>query len=383
MFYGLLDLGKSFVGKSDDPDSLRKDEFWAVDNVSFDLKRGETLGIIGTNGSGKSTLLRLISGIYPPDKGEILLRGRVGSLIAIGAGFHPHMSGRENIFLNGTILGMTRGEILANFDSIVSFADIGKFLDAPVSSYSSGMKVRLGFSIAIHIKPEILLVDEVLSVGDFAFQKKSTEKIQELRKNTSTIFVSHSMRQIYRICDRALLIDGGRPVVVDRVEQVVSEYINRNIQDHSQRKDLIIHELIGLIRKVSVTFLNDQKAVADSFYFNSAMKIVLTVISSESFENVHCSISIVSPEGSIITVINSDGENFGIEAGTNNIVCLLDQIRLIPGSYYFKIKMSMKGGGVMLDIDSALIRILESAKANMPMVGFYRESAAWKVSTGN
>jgi lipopolysaccharide transport system ATP-binding protein len=182
---------------------LRKDEFWALDNISFNLKKGESLGIIGVNGSGKSTLLRLITGIFPPDMGRIAIRGKVGALIAVGAGFHPHMTGRENIYLNGTILGMTRKELNEKMDEIISFADIGDFLDAPVNTYSSGMRVRLGFAIAVHCEPDILLVDEILSVGDLAFRNKSMRKMAEFReKANALIFISHNLEQVRNLCSK-------------------------------------------------------------------------------------------------------------------------------------------------------------------------------------
>ncbi|MEM7827068.1 MAG: ATP-binding cassette domain-containing protein [Candidatus Aenigmatarchaeota archaeon] len=155
MFYGLVDLSKNLLGLKPNSTQLRKSEFWAVDDVSFDLKRGQILGLIGVNGSGKSTLLKLIAGIFPPDKGEIIVKGRIGSLISLGVGFHPHMSGRENIYLNGAILGMKFKEINSKIQSIIDFAELGDFIDAPVATYSSGMRVRLGFSIAIATKPDI------------------------------------------------------------------------------------------------------------------------------------------------------------------------------------------------------------------------------------
>ncbi|MBE9531297.1 MAG: ABC transporter ATP-binding protein, partial [Proteobacteria bacterium] len=172
MAYGIIDLSKNLVGIKPNTEELRRDEFWALDNMNFELKRGEVLGLIGLNGCGKTTLLRLLTGIFPPDKGEITIKGRVGALIAVGAGFHPHMTGRENIYLNGTILGMSAKELDACFDDIIEFAEIGDFIEAPVSTYSSGMRVRLGFAIAIHINPDILLIDEVLAVGDLNFSIK-------------------------------------------------------------------------------------------------------------------------------------------------------------------------------------------------------------------
>lgn len=210
MIYGMHDLSRSFLGMRRDSSQLRKDEFWALDDISFELKRGECLGLIGRNGCGKSTLLRLLTGIFPPDTGEIMLKGRVGGLIALGAGFHPHMTGRENIYLNGAILGLSQQEIKEKFDQIVDFAEIGEFLDAPVSTYSSGMKVRLGFSIASQVKPDILLIDEVLSVGDIGFKIKCLNAITNLVKNAAVIFVSHSMQQIMYIATKVMVLDKGQ-----------------------------------------------------------------------------------------------------------------------------------------------------------------------------
>lgn len=166
LLYGSTDVARAMVGFPQKDVNLRKGEFWALDDISFKLKRGESLGLIGANGCGKSTLLRLLTGIFPPDCGDIKIRGRMASLIAVGAGFHPHMSGADNIYLNGVLLGLSRQEIRAAFNEIVEFAEIGEFIHAPVSTYSSGMRVRLGFSIAVQSRPEILLVDEVMSVGD-------------------------------------------------------------------------------------------------------------------------------------------------------------------------------------------------------------------------
>jgi lipopolysaccharide transport system ATP-binding protein len=225
MFYGSVDLMKSLVGIRVNTEELRTGEFWALDNVNFEIKKGETFGVLGRNGSGKSTLLRILNGIFPPDTGQVTMRGRVGALIAVGAGFHPHMTGRENIYLNGVILGMKLKEIEEKLDMIVDFADIGDFIDAPVSTYSSGMTVRLGFSIAIHAEVEILLVDEVLAVGDVSFRRKSFEKILELqKKGVTTIFISHNLAQMEKICQRALLLDKGKQIYIGDVRSAIEEY---------------------------------------------------------------------------------------------------------------------------------------------------------------
>lgn len=227
MLYGTYDAIRDMSGISYDATQLRNKEFWALQDIHFELKRGETLGLIGQNGCGKTTLLRLLNGIFPPDKGKITINGRIGALIAVGAGFHPYMTGRENIFLNGTILGMSKVEIKRKFDEIVDFAQIGDFLDSPVATYSSGMTVRLGFSIAIHCDPDILLIDEVLAVGDVGYQMKCFEKINSILKNgVSVIFVSHSISNHERLCKEGILIEKGRQIYSGKLREVVKKYMN-------------------------------------------------------------------------------------------------------------------------------------------------------------
>jgi len=236
MFYGSVDVIKSMLGMNIETNTLRKDEFWAVDNVSFELKRRKSIGLIGVNGSGKSTLLRLLNGIYQPDKGRIELRGRIGALISVGAGFHPLMTGRENIYLNGAILGMSKTEIDKKFDEIVDFAEIGEFLDAPVKTYSSGMYVRLGFAIAVQAEPDILLVDEVLAVGDANFQKKCFDRILDIRKNgTSIIFVSHSVSAVERLCTECILMKHGKQIFWGNTRECVQRYFHEINQDNLLR----------------------------------------------------------------------------------------------------------------------------------------------------
>jgi lipopolysaccharide transport system ATP-binding protein len=227
MLYGMMDIGKNMLGLKSSSQELRKDEFWAVKDVSFEVKKGETLGIIGPNGSGKTTLLKMLNGIFWPDKGRITIKGRVGVLIAVGAGFHPMLTGRENIYVNGAILGMSKREIDKKFDSIVEFADIGDFLDTPVKHYSSGMFVRLGFAIAVHCEPDILLVDEVLAVGDVAFREKCLQRMNNIRKEGKTIiFVSHSLYQIEAICEKTIWLNYGQTKKIGKTRKVINEYLN-------------------------------------------------------------------------------------------------------------------------------------------------------------
>ena len=218
LWYGVKDIGKEIVGRrlgNHDKNDLRKDEFWAVDDVSFELKRGECLGLIGENGAGKSTLLKMLNGLIKPDRGRIEMRGRVGALIQLGAGFNPILTGRENVYINASVLGFTKSEIDKKFDAIVEFAEIGEFIDMPVQNYSSGMKVRLGFAVASQMEPDILLIDEVLAVGDMGFVIKCLNAINKIMKNAAVIFVSHSMPHISRICNKVIVMEEGRSVFND------------------------------------------------------------------------------------------------------------------------------------------------------------------------
>lgn len=208
LWYGVQDITSEVVGRKYDHE-LRPDEFWAVNDISFDLRRGECLGLIGPNGSGKSTLLKMLNGLIKPDRGRIEINGRVGALIELGTGFNPILTGRENIYVNGSVLGFSREEIAENVDNIIEFSEIGEFIDTPVQNYSSGMKVRLGFAVAAQMEPDILFIDEVLAVGDVGFRMKCFNRIFEISNNSAIILVSHSMPQVMRVASQLLLLSRG------------------------------------------------------------------------------------------------------------------------------------------------------------------------------
>jgi lipopolysaccharide transport system ATP-binding protein len=224
-------LGRMFPGSD-------LQEFWALRDVSFEVHRGEALGIIGCNGAGKSTILKLLSRVTTPTGGEIAINGKLSALIEVGSGFHPELTGRENIYLSGSILGMRRREITTKLASIVEFAGIPEFIDTPVKRYSSGMYVRLGFSIAAHLEPDILLLDEVLAVGDASFQSKCLERIQQLRNSGTTIvFISHDLTAVARLCDRVLLLDGGRVIAAGPARQIIELYSSAMTPSFQQTSD--------------------------------------------------------------------------------------------------------------------------------------------------
>jgi lipopolysaccharide transport system ATP-binding protein len=232
----------------------RGEEFWALHDVDFDVARGEVLGIIGRNGAGKSTLLKILSRITPPSTGTAELRGRVGSLLEVGTGFHPELTGRDNVFLNGALLGMRRREIGQKFDDIVGFAEVSRFIDTPVKRYSSGMYVRLAFAVAAHLEPEILIVDEVLAVGDAAFQRKCLDKMGDVANEGRTVlFVSHNMAAVKNLCHRAILLDGGTKIAEGSADTVAAQYlgaIERGAADNEVSEQEHLHGGPVYLRRV-------------------------------------------------------------------------------------------------------------------------------------
>jgi lipopolysaccharide transport system ATP-binding protein len=237
-FNSLRDLIPALTGRMFRQRELSKSdgrEFWALQDVSFEVKRGEAFGIIGPNGAGKSTMLKLLSRVMKPSRGSLHVQGRVSALIELAAGFHQDLTGRENIYLYGSILGMTKLEIRSKLDQIIAFSGIEEFIDTPVKHYSSGMQARLGFSVAAHVDPEALLVDEVLSVGDYLFQNKCVERMKEVIGSGATVlFVSHNLKTVAKFCDRCLLLERGRAVRIGPTEEVISSYLSRSGRVHAE-----------------------------------------------------------------------------------------------------------------------------------------------------
>src|SRR6267378_3760252 len=230
LYDSLRDLVPAVTGRlfrrSPPPSGLAEREFWALQDVSFDVRHGEALGIVGSNGAGKSTILKLLSRIMRPTRGAVEVDGRLSALIEVSAGFHPDLTGRENIFLHGAILGMSRAEIRRRFDAIVAFSGLAEFIDTPVKRYSSGMFARLGFSVAAHVEPDVLIVDEVLSVGDYVFQQKCVERMNTvLARGATIVFVSHNLRAVADLCTRSLLLDHGQVMAIGPTEQIVKRYL--------------------------------------------------------------------------------------------------------------------------------------------------------------
>ncbi|NOZ45318.1 MAG: ABC transporter ATP-binding protein [Chlorobi bacterium] len=263
-----------------------KDEFWALQDISFDVYPGESIGIIGRNGAGKSTLLKILSRITPPTKGEIIARGRIASLLEVGTGFHAELSGRENIFLNGSILGLTKQEIKSKFDEIVDFSGVEKFLDTPLKHYSSGMQLRLAFAVAAHLEPEILIIDEVLAVGDAEFQKKCLTKMGEVTSEGRTVlFVSHNMGAVKNLCPKSVLLNEGKIILEGKTNKVVESYLQSNsiIKDIKDRKD---RKGSGEIIIESIQLQDLNQKIVDSVFLGQSFQIVFNYKVKRNIDNL-------------------------------------------------------------------------------------------------
>lgn len=336
LWYGMQDLGNELRGRRHGGDGeLRPDEFWAVKDVSFELKRGECLGLIGRNGAGKTTLLRMLNGLIKPDRGRIEMRGRVGALIALGAGFNPILTGRENIYVNASVLGLRKKETEAKLEEIVEFSELNEFIDSPVQTYSSGMSVRLGFSIAaIIVRPEVLLLDEVLAVGDIGFTIKCLNTVRALSRDTAVIFVSHNMQYVSAFCTRVMVLDRGSVVIhsekpavgIDRyfglVEHVIAvsgsggaEVIGLHLMtdEADSREEPVIQQ--GTDATARLVFrIDDQYAGAT----------VILYIHDEAMAPLVC-----------VPILGSDHDLLHIPAGLHDLDISLGRIDLNAGKYSF------------------------------------------------
>lgn len=312
---------------------------WALKDVSFEVKPGEVIGIIGRNGAGKTTLLKLLSRIIKPTEGHAEIYGRVGSLLEVGTGFHPELTGRENIYLNGAILGMKKAEISRKFDQIVAFAEVEKFIDTPVKHYSSGMYVRLAFAVAAHLEPEILLIDEVLAVGDAAFQKKCLGKIGEVaREDRTVLFVSHNMGAVASLCPRAILLRDGR--VADRGDSqtVVGSYLESfELQARSCLRDRTDREGTGRVRLTSFRILNAECVPIEHVMSGQACTLELSYESDgqEPLRNVFFQVMVSSLFGQALFVCltRSSGGNFPEAPPAGRATCAIPGMPLSPGTY--------------------------------------------------
>ncbi|MEO1430461.1 MAG: ABC transporter ATP-binding protein [Cyanobacteria bacterium J06633_8] len=348
LFYGVQDIAAEVTGRKRNSGSLRKNEFWALHNVSFKLHKGEALGLVGSNGAGKSTILRIISGLIKPDTGTVKVKGRVAPLIALGAGFNPILSGRENIYANMSILGLTTAEIEKKFDEVVEFAEIADAIDAPVQTYSSGMAARLGFACAVHIEPDILLIDEVLAVGDVKFKMKCHRKLSELRKKgTAFILVTHNSHSILNICESSIYLNKGKLISSGDTEQVIRKYeedlclsgkenaLGRMVlppkpKDKSNGLDI-----------VSLCFKDEQNQKLETLLTGEAAYLSVECKSYKYINNANLGMLVTALSGGEGLVLymtsTSDNQDLEIPAGKSEIRMYMPYCSMIPGVYSARI----------------------------------------------
>jgi lipopolysaccharide transport system ATP-binding protein len=344
-------------------ESTELEDFWALKDINFEIKQGDRVGIIGRNGAGKSTLLKILSRITEPTTGKITLNGRVASLLEVGTGFHPELTGRENIYLNGAVLGMTRIEIKKKFDEIVDFSGVEKFLDTPVKRYSSGMYVRLAFAVAAHLEPEILLVDEVLAVGDAEFQKKCLGKMKDVSMEGRTVlFVSHNMPAVKRLCSRGILLDGGTMLLDSNVENVVSTYNNKS--------DMVKHEVVDLgidkprskpsqkdshFKWTEIYIINSTGKKDNKIFYHEPFKIAFKGKAISSSRNILIGLVVRSSLGEIVfnTHQIDNGQGNILKQGINEFVVEVCSNVLRPG--YYSVDLGIHGINAADFIENAII----------------------------
>ncbi|MGF1479796.1 MAG: ABC transporter ATP-binding protein [Cyanophyceae cyanobacterium] len=367
------------------------EEFWALQNVSFEIKRGDRLGIIGRNGAGKSTLLKLLSRITDPTTGRICIKGRVASLLEVGTGFHPELTGRENIYLNGAILGMSKLEIKRKFDEIVFFAEVEKFLDTPVKRYSSGMYVRLAFAVAAHLEPEILIVDEVLAVGDAAFQKKCLGKMEEVGKEGRTVlFVSHNMGTIKTLCNSAMLLEQGKVVAQGTTAQVVDSYLNSaTIRDfHHGEVYWQEQEAPGgeELRLASLRLLNSENRVQSHFDAEEPIQVEIVYRLFTQMRGMRIILQILTSEGIIAFSSTDHALRTEEEApGLYKTNCTIPAFLLNFGRYSLKLHIGCPGVKVLLQGQEFLGFYVENANQHGSIFpekwpGVVAPKLSWKTS---
>lgn len=328
---------KSFFGAKEETQKGPAKTFWALEDVSFDVQHGDVIGIVGRNGAGKSTLLKVLSRITQPTRGTADIYGRVGSLLEVGTGFHPELTGRENVFLNGVILGMRPAEITSKFDEIVAFAEIEKFIDTPVKHYSSGMHLRLAFAVAAHLEPEILVVDEVLAVGDAAFQRKCTGKMgQVAREGRTVLFVSHNLAAVRQLCNKGLMLASGRVVTEGPADEVLREYLAStcadDVTDLSQIRDRTGR---GDVRFESIHFEDEAGRRTAGLSAGQPGRIVLNLGGRKRVRDVTCCISLNNELAQCITYLKSTFVGAAIEetGPGEKLVCTIPRMHLAPGRY--------------------------------------------------
>lgn len=365
------DFGKLFTHPFRKDATVDSEEtFWALDDISFNINKGEIFGIIGRNGSGKSTLLKILSRIVEPTKGEAILRGRVASLLEVGTGFNPELTGRENIFFNGSMLGMSKREIATKYNEIVEFSGVEKFIDTPVKFYSSGMYVRLAFSVAAHLEPDVLILDEVLAVGDDSFQEKSRKKIlSTMEKGSTVIFVSHSAEALRQLCSRGLLLEKGKPVFVGDIDDVLEKYTGKRPGDSGD--NLVVENRGGLhdimIKKLSIKSLEGNKLLG----YSEPVSVRIGLNKKIWPNDISIDLNFINANGDWVCCVNNEVADKPLTQ-TDSIVLNIKKLLLAPGEY--TVNISLHADGKLQDYypDITKIRVKTSSEISPSVSGVTR-----------
>jgi ABC-type polysaccharide/polyol phosphate transport system ATPase subunit len=372
-------------------DKTRGEEFWALRNIDVEVQEGEAVGLIGRNGAGKSTLLKIVSRITLPTEGRALVRGRVGTLLEVGTGFHPELTGRENIFLNGAVLGMKRREIMSKYEEIVDFAGVERFIETPVKRYSSGMYVRLAFAVAAHLEPEILLVDEVLSVGDAEFQRKCLGKMRDVAGHGRTVlFVSHDLGAIRRLCSRAVLLERGAVVADGPPTDVVSSYLQTALPGQATGRSLVAPDAprngTGEARLREVALTDGNGATLPLLHLNQRFRVVAAWHVDAEIEDAVVEVGISTFGGDrILTVQTSDREGplLTFEPGRRELWVELDT-SMLPGEFALDVALHHRSGITIDHVQDALrftaVNAAEHGSDHYPwnvVRGYVRPNAVW------
>jgi len=391
---------KSSFVKGDFFKALKPDELiTALDSVNFKVHEGTTFGVIGENGSGKSTLLKIITGITKPTSGKVSVQGKVSALIELGAGFHPEISGRENVFINGIMLGLSKKEIAAKFDDIVRFAQLEGFIDAPVKTYSSGMYMRLGFSIAINVNPDVLLIDEVLAVGDASFVPKCLDRIDDFRRRNKTIlFVSHDLSTVEKICDRVLWLKEGKMQMIAEPKRAIDAYLQdiaamqeeefadrqKAIEEEVEKEEEAEGKREGRwgkkeieITKVRMKSLEEKEKHV--FSPDEGMKIEIDVVAKTRIEDFVFGIGIFNSQGTSCYGTNTNNEEFEPQSidGKGKVVCRIEKLNLINGTYYLDVATHKKDGYPYDYLSNMYTFMISSSYKD---VGVFRPEHTWSFS---
>jgi lipopolysaccharide transport system ATP-binding protein len=379
-------------GWGDSGNSSGPEWMWALHDVNFHIEQGDVVGIIGANGAGKSTLLKILSRITDPTEGYVRLRGRVASLLEIGTGFHPDLTGRENVFLNGAMLGMTKAEIESKFDEIVAFAELEKFLDTPVKHYSSGMYVRLGFAVAAHLDPEVLIVDEVLAVGDISFQKKCLGKMGQFGERGRTIlFVSHNIPAVLNLCQKGIVLEQGRLTFAGDAKSAVEHYVGATLRPE-RRSDSHIIDLWNSprrlpqyepwLRKLEV-FSGNGKPFAGELAIGESIRVHVEFQLREPIVNFDVRVNITDLYGQMVFAARSSYEpkrDWVPRSGVQEFVCEIPELPLIPGEYRIETGLVLDDKCVDYVEDAHRLKVLGSdfyGTGKIPSLGFFVHEQHW------